>query len=784
MTTLLLVVAVAGILAAHVSRHRRRRAEQRLDQAARRSAEARLARREREFRLLVEHSSDLIVRQGADGAILYASAAARTLLGREPEELLGRDIEELRHPDDLPALRAALGALAGGEDVVRTEARLRRRDGGWVWVETIARGLRDPGSGRLMEVQSTSRDITERRRHDEVRRQWETSFTHSTRGIAVVDPDTNVIRAVNPAFAAMHGGAEHDFVGTPFATVLRAGDLARVMDGGDAITCETVQVRRDGTTFPAMTEAIAIRDADGALRHRVCWIEDATERRRVEHERREAQARFETAFEDAPIGVALAGPDLRLLQGNRALAAIAGHPVEELAGVAYADLLHPDEDRGDVTAALAHFAAGHDRWETLTRFARRGGRDPWVRVSSSAVRDDDGSVAYVVMQVRDVSAERAAERALRDSEARHRSVIATMTEGVMLLGADQRVITANAAAARMLGVSVMEMAGTPAWRSRLRIVDEDGRPVAPELLPHVRTLATGEGFEGVVLGFDAPGGERRWVSINSQPVRSPTGGVTSAVVSFTDISELKRAVAEAAAARDEADRRASELERSNRDLQHFAYVASHDLSEPLRVMSTYAGMLARRYDDVLDERGRRYTGNIVDGAARMRALIDDLLAFSRVRTRAPRPQRFPVSRALDATLEDLARALDDAGATVTTDELPEVEADYTRVRQVLQNLIANGIKFRGEERPAIHVGVADAGPEWEFTVADNGIGIEPEYHERIFELFQRLHATDEYAGTGLGLAICKEIVDAHGGRIWVDSEPGAGSRFSFTLPKA
>ncbi len=226
----------------------------------------------------------------------------------------------------------------------------------------------------------------------------------------------------------------------------------------------------------------------------------------------------------------------------------------------------------------------------------------------------------------------------------------------------------------------------------------------------------------------------------------------------------------------------TELEHSNKELEQFAYVASHDLQEPLRMVSSYTELLERRYGDKLDDKAREFIGYAVDGAVRMQRLINDLLEFSRVSTRGKALQHVDVTRVLGTVRANLSVAIQDAGALVTNDDLPTVMADETQLVQLLQNLIGNAIKFRGRDRPHVHVGAQATATEWVFAVRDNGIGIAPEYFERIFVIFQRLHARDEYPGTGIGLAVCRRILDRHGGRIWVESEPGHGSTFYFALP--
>jgi PAS domain S-box-containing protein len=273
-----------------------------------------------------------------------------------------------------------------------------------------------------------------------------------------------------------------------------------------------------------------------------------------------------------------------------------------------------------------------------------------------------------------------------------------------------------------------------------------------------------------------PDGSVHDLCARGKVLATEVGGHRNMTGVFWDITEQKLADARLQSL-------VTDLERSNKELEMFAYVASHDLQEPLRMVSSYTQLLERRYSAKLDDDAREFINFAVDGATRMQRLINDLLTFSRVSIHGKPMTLTNVAEILGGIRVDLGVTMEEGGTVLTNDDMPEVMADPTQLSQLLQNLIGNAIKFHNGKRSHVHVHVTDTPANWEFSVRDNGIGIEPEYFDRIFVIFQRLHGKGVYPGTGIGLALCKRIVERHGGSIWVESELGTGSTFFFTIPK-
>jgi PAS domain S-box-containing protein len=447
----------------------------------------------------------------------------------------------------------------------------------------------------------------------------------------------------------------------------------------------------------------------------------------------------------------------RFVWTNPAWKEVLGWEPEELAGVVYSELLHPN-DRPAAQNAERALVAGAGRWpEAELRVRSRSGEYRWI-LWSGVVALDQG-LLYV--SGRDVSAR--AERSLL--YARYRALVTNLPDVIAtMFDPDLRIVMTEGGALERRSLD------PGAYIGRLFSETLPSDRYA-ELEPRLRAALAGEpqGFD-----FETVDGTAIY-RVQAVPMHDDDGQLLGGLMVSRDVTGLRRHE------RAMADR-AAELERSNAELANFAYVASHDLSEPLRTVSSYLQLLRRRYHGRLDEDADEFIDYAVEGAARMRTLIEDLLAYSRA-GRSERPLEPVDTGSLVADAANTLRTqAEDQPPVVEWEELPTVMGDPAQLGQLFQNLIGNGVKFVAPDtRPHVRVSASREDAGWRFCVDDNGIGIDPRHAERVFGMFQRLHTRDEFPGTGIGLAIAKKVVEQHRGTIWADARPEGGSRFLFTI---
>jgi PAS domain S-box-containing protein len=387
-----------------------------------------------------------------------------------------------------------------------------------------------------------------------------------------------------------------------------------------------------------------------------------------------------------------------------------------------------------------------------------------VQTVKTPVRDENGRITGIIVIFWDVTDRKRAEEAVRRAAVYNRGLLEASLDPLVTISPAGKLTDVNRAAEVATGRGRDELIG--ADFSEFFTDPEKAR------LGYLQVFRDGS-VQDYELGLRRRDGYVRPVLYNASVYRDESGSVAGVFAAARDITERKRA-------EEELELKARELARSNSDLEQFAYVASHDLQEPLRMVANFTQLLADRYKDQVGEEGAEFIAYAVDGATRMQRLIEDLLTFSRVGTRGKSFEAADCNEVLGRAVANLRVAIEESGAFVGHDELPTVRADASQLTQLFQNLLGNAIKFRSGA-PRILASAEKRGSEWVFSIRDNGIGIDPKFRERIFVIFQRLHGRGEYPGTGIGLAVCKKIVERHGGRIWVESEPGKGSTFFFTL---
>ena len=352
------------------------------------------------------------------------------------------------------------------------------------------------------------------------------------------------------------------------------------------------------------------------------------------------------------------------------------------------------------------------------------------------------------------------------------SILESLGSGVIVTDHDGKFLLFNSAAEKILGLGASD-AKPEDWARTYGLYQADKRTLLTEdQNPLVRAMR-GESVDKVevfVRNKNIPLGA--WCSINGRPLREGTDTDESAsrggVIVVEDVTVTKKL--------------SDELSRSNKDLQQFAYVAAHDLQEPIRTIIGFGDLLHARLESAMDEKSKDQFGRIINAARRMQSLITALLLFARVETRAKAPELCDCNAALAEVLHDMHSVISSTGATIQSDKLPTIIAEPYQIRQVFQNLLSNALKYKGSKDPVVLVKTRFDGTFHHFSLTDNGMGMEMKYSERIFLIFQRLHSKNQYEGAGVGLSLCKRIIERHGGEIWVDSKPGEGSTFFFTLP--
>ena len=589
--------------------------------------------------------------------------------------------------------------------------------------------------------------------------------------ILMLGPDGD-ISTWNPGAERMTGCTYEEIVGQNYSRFFsvedikrgRPQEILRLAAANDVYEEQGMRMRKDGSRFLVHSSYTASRDPSGTLRGFSVISRDLTESK-------ESGAKYHNLMEAAPDAMVVVNQDgeivLLNLQAEKQFGyhrdQLLGQKVKNIIPEGFAERLIADGTRTAAEALAQHMGTGI---ELMGR--RKDGTKFPIEIMLSPLESAEGIL--VTAAIRDISVRKAAEERLAQMEGRYRGLLEAAPDAMVVVNPDGEIVLLNVRAEKEFGYSRDELVG-----QKIKNIIPEGfaeRLMADALRTTEDALAQQIG-SGIELTARRKNGSEFPIEIMLSPLDSAEGILVTAAI--RDITTHKQ---------DEAHllRNVEELKRSNEELGQFAYIASHDLQEPLRMVASYTQLLSRRYKGKLDADADEFIAFAVDGASRMQRLIQDLLAYSRVGTKGKELLGTSSEKALEEALINLQGAIEESGALVTHDPLPAVLADEMQLTQLLQNLVGNAIKYQSPGIPMVHISATrNGGQRWTFSVKDNGLGIDSQYFEKIFGMFQRLHKREEFAGTGIGLAICKKIVERHGGSISVESTPGRGSTFRFGL---
>lgn len=595
------------------------------------------------------------------------------------------------------------------------------------------------------------------------------------------------IRYANPAMRAAIG-LDEDLVGQSFDKVFPTDEsnfnevLRWVMRTSQPAMYDIAKSpewgRRSSERHYWNVQALPLdSDSDGGVDSVLYLVQDITDlvsaQRRAEFEAREAlrraqelsesETRFRGVFENAAVGIALMSPDSQWHKVNQRFADMLGYRPEELAKLTLKDISHPD-DFPVCMARTQELARGErDSYYLEKRYLHKDGHPVWVQITSGLQRNPDGSPALIIVVIEDIGERVQAQQSLVEREAAlHLALeVADMATWIVDLGSGQVEYSP----------SLMQIFGLNAFPGP-RPVEDLYALLSPEEAARVRK-AVQDALEretheiSTDFQLQRPDGAQRRIEVRGRVLQDAHGRPQKLIGVSLDVTPHYHLI--------------DQLERSNRELERFAYAASHDLKEPIRIVASYAQLLQRTDPEARRERFSQYLDYIRKSAEQMEALVEGLLQYSRALHSSGHQEEVDLERVLVEVAQILHDRIRSLKARITHDPLPTVLGERVLLVQLLRNLLSNALKFRSEQPPAIHVGAEKHGEHWVISVCDNGLGIEPSQHERIFEPFRRLQRSGE-PGSGLGLTLVKRAVEQHGGRIWVDSRPGEGACFRFTLP--
>ena len=745
--------------------------------AQRNGAIADLADTSQRWEITLSSIGDGVVATDGKGRVTFLNPVAEKLTGWTHADAVGRPADDVFRIADEESGAPVPSPLArvlesGRIEGLPTPTVLLPKQGEPIAIADSGSPIRT-GDGKTVGAVLVFRDIRATREAQRQIDKWHRLFRAGGFGMAVIDSETDTLLDLNPAFAAMHGFEESELLGKKFSTLLAANDEPhlRTLQESGKVTFESLHLHKNGQTFPVLTDMTTFRDASGKATERAAYFSDISARILAERVNRHSQERFKTAVEVVGDIVWTNNAVGKMAGEQHPWSQFTGQTFEEYQGYGWSAALHPD-DR-DRTVDAWKLAVEEKRNFTIEhRLRRHDGVYRLFAVRALPLFDELGHIREWVGVHADISDERLSREQLTESESRFRGLATSLPQVIWSTQPDGQFEYTNQAWQEYLNVDTANH--DKVWEQILHADD------AATVLPKWRE-ATGAGkpFEFQARLRRAADGSFRCFLCRSVPLFDATGQVIRWFGSCTDIEDQSERANDLKASNEA-------LRRSNTDLEQFAYAASHDLQEPLRMVALYTQLLGEEYSQQLDDEARYYIEQAKKGALRMETLLHALLSYSLVTTSsASLDSRADANASVRDAMENLESLIARSGAAIHFDDLPIVHLPSVRLTQLFQNLIGNSLKYRREGiSPEVTISAVRQGAErWLFSVKDNGIGIAPEFLNHVFGIFKRMHG-HEYEGTGIGLAICQRIVENAGGRIWAESELGQGTTFCFTLPES
>ena len=744
------------------------------DITERRQMEEELRESEAKYRGLLESSQDAVF-VIAEGRLAYVNQRCVELLGYESaEDLLDSDPLESVAPGDRGlATRMIRDRPRGEEFPVLYQINLLRKDGTVVEVENLVSLIEYEGKPAALVF---SRDITERKlMEEEVRELQEYLQLQVDRmPIALIVWDTEFrVKTWNPAATKIFGFSEEEALGRhPYGLIVPRDAQphveevwGRLLEGDETAHSENENTTKDGRTIICDWTNTPLKSSDGTVIGVLSMTQDITERRRLEEEMRLSEERFRGIAERSFDAIVTVGTERKFTFASPAVERIIGYTPEEFTGRTFQDFL-PESELPKVMEAFKNMQTGAYTEGLQLRMLRKDGTPAFIEVNGAPIIVD-GKVVGMQGCFRDITERRQMEEELRESEERYRTLVEQAPDAILTLNTTGVITSVNDASLRSIGYERDEIVGK--HLSRLGAIKPSDLPGYLKIFAQLLKEGSTEPFE---VQFHHKDGSLLWGEVSASVLY--VGGRRSGLqVIWRNTTERRRMEGEL-------KKTMEDLKRSNKDLESFAYIAAHDLQEPLRLVASYVQLLEKRYKGRLDQDADEYIDYAINGTKRLQNMINGLLALSRVGTRGQPFKPTDFEAVLGRVLTNLQVKMEEEEAVVTHGPLPTIRADASQMESLFQNLIENAVKFRGEPPPRIHITATQERGGWRLSVRDNGIGIEPKHQKQIFDVFRPVHGR-KYPGTGIGLSICKKIVERHGGRIWVESQPGEGSTFIFTI---